>query len=77
LQALNTPTNGVDELRYLLLVSQVRVEQGEAPHPWTIQMQLAQGQKCQRCWNYSGQVGHNPDYPDICERCTAALAGHF
>jgi isoleucyl-tRNA synthetase len=77
LQALNTPTNGVDELRYLLLVSQVQVEQGEAPHPWTIQMQLAQGQKCQRCWNYSGQVGHNPDYPDICERCTAALAGHF
>jgi isoleucyl-tRNA synthetase len=77
LNALNTPTNGVDELRYLLLVSQVQVSQGDAPHPWEIQMQLAPGQKCQRCWNYSEQVGHNPDHPDICERCTAALAGDF
>jgi isoleucyl-tRNA synthetase len=77
LNALNTPTNGVDELRYLLLVSQVQVRQGDAPHPWEIQMQLATGNKCQRCWNYSEQVGHNPDHPDICERCTAALAGDF
>ncbi|WP_448380774.1 isoleucine--tRNA ligase [Gloeomargarita sp.] len=77
LQALNTPTNGVDELRYLLLVSQVQVSQGAGSHPWEIQMELARGQKCQRCWNYSEQVGQNPDHPDICERCIAALAGHF
>ncbi len=77
LQALNTPTNGVDELRYLLLVSQVNLELGGNHNPWEISMKLASGHKCQRCWNYSEQVGQNPEHPDICERCTLALAGQF
>lgn len=80
LEALNTPTNGVDELRYLLLVSQVTLHLGHQGHPaapWEIAMQLARGKKCQRCWNYSEQVGHDPAHPELCERCTAALAGQF
>ncbi|MEN9232714.1 MAG: isoleucine--tRNA ligase [Gloeomargarita sp. DG02_1_bins_92] len=80
LEALNTPTNGVDELRYLLLVSQVTLHLGHPGHPaapWEIAMQLARGKKCQRCWNYSEQVGHDPAHPGLCERCTAALAGQF
>ncbi|APB32835.1 isoleucyl-tRNA synthetase [Gloeomargarita lithophora Alchichica-D10] len=77
LQTLNTPTNGVDELRYLLLVSQVIVQTGDISNPWEISMKLASGQKCQRCWNYSAQVAQNPAHPDICERCTQALAGQF
>jgi isoleucyl-tRNA synthetase len=77
LQALNTPTNGVDELRYLLLVSQVNLEFSGDCNPWKISIKLASGHKCQRCWNYSEQVGQNPEHPDICERCTSALAGQF
>ncbi|MCS7030809.1 MAG: isoleucine--tRNA ligase [Gloeomargarita sp. SKYG116] len=77
LQALNTPTNGVDELRYLLLVSQVTVQAGEPGQRWTVAMQPAAGKKCARCWNYSEQVGQDPQYPDICERCVQALAGQF
>jgi isoleucyl-tRNA synthetase len=34
----------------------------------------AAGTKCQRCWNYSTQVGENPRYPGVCERCSEALA---
>jgi isoleucyl-tRNA synthetase len=34
----------------------------------------AQGQKCERCWNYSTRVGENADVPTVCERCVAALA---
>ncbi len=33
----------------------------------------AGGEKCERCWHYSQEVGKNPDAPTICERCTEAL----
>lgn len=34
----------------------------------------AAGTKCERCWNYSTHVGENARYPEICERCSEALA---
>jgi isoleucyl-tRNA synthetase len=37
-------------------------------------VQRADGTKCDRCWNYSTQVGENKRYPTVCERCTEALA---
>ena len=33
----------------------------------------ADGSKCERCWNYSTQVGSSASYPTVCERCLAAL----
>ena len=33
----------------------------------------AQGEKCERCWNYSTRVGESSRYPTVCERCVAAL----
>ncbi|PYU90364.1 MAG: isoleucine--tRNA ligase [Acidobacteria bacterium] len=36
-------------------------------------VQKARGQKCARCWNYSEQVGKDERYPEVCERCSAAL----
>jgi isoleucyl-tRNA synthetase len=36
-------------------------------------VQKAKGKKCERCWNYSTQVGINPTWPTVCERCVAAL----
>lgn len=29
----------------------------------------AEGSKCERCWNYSGQVGSFSDHPTLCGRC--------
>lgn len=29
----------------------------------------ADGSKCERCWNYSGQVGSFSDHPTLCGRC--------
>lgn len=34
---------------------------------------LAEGEKCARCWRYTGDVGVNNDYPTVCERCVTAL----
>ncbi len=29
--------------------------------------------KCLRCWHFSSDVGQNPDYPGICERCVTNI----
>jgi isoleucyl-tRNA synthetase len=80
-------SNGVDELRYLFITSQVEIV--DAPQKlqgskynlqadaWGIGVLEAEGQKCDRCWNYSTHVGENAEHPLICERCVAALAGEF
>ena len=31
--------------------------------------------KCERCWHYRADVGHDPAHPTICGRCTANLFG--
>jgi isoleucyl-tRNA synthetase len=39
----------------------------------SVKIQRAPGQKCDRCWNYSVEVGKDQRYPTVCERCSAAL----
>jgi isoleucyl-tRNA synthetase len=36
-------------------------------------IEKARGSKCERCWNYSEQVGKDSRYPTVCERCSEAL----
>ncbi|MCC5607516.1 isoleucine--tRNA ligase [Nostoc sp. CHAB 5834] len=79
--------NGIDELRYLLLTSQVELldsaqglqglEYTAQTEDWGIGVVKADGEKCDRCWNYSTHVGESAEHPLICERCVAALAGQF
>ena len=69
------------QLPALFIVSQVEIldsapantNSGE-PSGLAIQVEKAEGKKCERCWNYSIHVGENSRYPGICERCTEALA---
>jgi isoleucyl-tRNA synthetase len=64
------------QLRALLIVSGVEVAPaatGNGASPVRVEVSLADGQKCERCWNYSTQVGMDPAYPTVCERCSAAL----
>ena len=30
-------------------------------------------QKCERCWKYSGSVGHDHEYPTLCHRCAQVI----
>jgi isoleucyl-tRNA synthetase len=65
-----------DELRYLFIVSQVELERstsGNGTSPLAIRVSRAQGEKCDRCWNYSVHVGEDKQYPTVCERCSAVL----
>jgi isoleucyl-tRNA synthetase len=64
------------QLRYLFIVSAVTVQRGEASNgqsPLRVEIKKADGQKCERCWNYSTRVGEDAEYPTVCERCSAVL----
>jgi isoleucyl-tRNA synthetase len=60
------------ELRYLFIVSQVEITDAEGKAV-KITVAPADGQKCERCWNYSTRVGEFEKYPTVCERCVSAL----
>jgi isoleucyl-tRNA synthetase len=64
--------NYLKSLPALFIVSQVRLEPSTAEGV-SVKVDRADGQKCERCWNYSTHVGENAEYPTICERCVAAL----
>ena len=84
---LATPllTNGVDDLRFVLLVSQVRLvdsedevarlcptyrlSAGDTESKLTVGVLKASSKKCDRCWYYSDTVGQDGDHPEICPRC--------
>ncbi|KAF2565076.1 hypothetical protein F2Q70_00018542 [Brassica cretica] len=44
-------------------------EYGEGENKVWIGVSRAEGSKCERCWNYSGQVGSFSDHPTLCGRC--------
>ncbi len=77
----------VDELRYFFLASQVELltdpgvladlEFKTITESLGIGITTADGEKCERCWNYSAQVGKISHHPTLCERCDAALDHTF
>ena len=80
-------SNGIDELRYLFLASQVDLiddadRLAGLQHQTTVEagkigVVNADGTKCDRCWNYSPTVGQNSEHPLVCDRCVAALSDKF
>lgn len=62
-----------DELRYIFIVSQVELNQASEGEAVSVQVVRAEGEKCERCWNYSTRVGESERYPTVCERCLTAL----
>jgi len=71
--------NQVDELRYFFLASAVelvdrvveieKLEYKSQSEMVSVGVVKADGEKCDRCWNYSPSVGSFPEHPTICDRC--------
>ncbi|WP_396133641.1 isoleucine--tRNA ligase [Chamaesiphon sp. OTE_75_metabat_556] len=86
-QPIHHHANGIDELRYLFLASQVElIDDADRlvglQHQTTVEggkigVVNADGTKCDRCWNYSSTVGTNSEHLLVCDRCVDALAGKF
>jgi isoleucyl-tRNA synthetase len=68
-----------EQLRYLFIVSEVSLtfaDEAATAGGDAVEVEVlrAEGQKCERCWNYSKRVGEFTRYPTVCERCIEALA---
>ena len=67
------------ELATILKVSSVKVIKKPAQKP-ADQMQMgveivkSAHQKCQRCWNYTNNVGQNTAHPTLCPRCVEVVS---
>lgn len=61
------------QLPALFIVSQVEV-QNSSNAPLAIRVGRARGDKCERCWKYTLDIGQNQDIPTICAACAAALS---
>ncbi|MGB7297405.1 MAG: isoleucine--tRNA ligase [Candidatus Aminicenantales bacterium] len=56
------------DLCALFIVSAVTSEPGVAER-LGVRVSRAEGDKCQRCWNFSSTVGRSRDFPELCRRC--------
>ncbi|MBI3949077.1 MAG: class I tRNA ligase family protein, partial [Acidobacteria bacterium] len=61
-----------DQLPAIFIVSQVELQQSDR-NDLGIEVRRAEGQKCERCWNYSTFVGQSERYPTVCHRCLPTL----
>ena len=59
-----------DEMADLLIVSQVRVSTGTEIK---VEVEPAQGAKCERCWKVLPSVGKDGEHPTLCARCAAVV----
>ena len=82
LQALLTITAGADDaallrslgddLRFVTITSAAAVVDGAE---LSVAVTPATTAKCERCWHYRDDVGHDAAHPTLCGRCTSNLFG--
>ena len=60
-----------NDLKFVLITSAAEVAQGEPG----VEVEVAQGQKCERCWHVTVDVGSNAEHPTLCARCVSNLFG--
>jgi len=69
-----------DDLRYIFIVSQIELSNGAGgaggaggERGLSVSVQRADGIKCERCWNYTTDVGSFAQFPGVCARCASSL----
>jgi isoleucyl-tRNA synthetase len=71
-EELNFLCGHVKELPFIFIVSQieiVRAEEGELK----VEVEPAEGRKCDRCWNITTTVGSSERFPTVCARCAVNI----
>ena len=67
-----------EELEDLLIVSQVEIQKGEGGTKGLfeglgVEVVHAEGEKCERCWKYTSDVGSHAAHCTLCARCASIL----
>ncbi|MDD3353616.1 isoleucine--tRNA ligase [Zoogloea sp.] len=64
-----------DDLRFLLICSKTTLVQVDDETQEAILVSPSSHAKCERCWHYRADVGHDSAHPELCGRCTSNLHG--
>lgn len=88
-QILASPvkTNGIDDLRFITIASQVSLtseediastcafisKSSDTASGMMVGIAKATGKKCERCWYYCESVGQQALYNDLCNRCADVM----
>jgi isoleucyl-tRNA synthetase len=66
-----------DDLRFIFITSKVNISKFDGnldnDELSKVSVQASTNQKCERCWHYRDDVGHDEQHPTICKRCTDNL----
>ncbi len=61
-----------EDLKFVFITSALHLHSGAE---LGIQTQPSAAPKCERCWHYRDDVGHDAAHPTLCGRCTSNLHG--
>ncbi|MBX3588615.1 MAG: isoleucine--tRNA ligase [Ramlibacter sp.] len=61
-----------DDLKFVFITSAVDLVAADAT---AAKVSASSDAKCERCWHYRPDVGHDPAHPTLCGRCTSNLFG--
>jgi isoleucyl-tRNA synthetase len=61
-----------EDVRFVFIISALRLHAGDA---LGIQVTPSANPKCERCWHYRADVGHDAAHASLCGRCTRNLFG--
>jgi isoleucyl-tRNA synthetase len=61
-----------DDLKFVLITSAATLVAGEA---LSVTVTPSAARKCERCWHWRDDVGHDATHPALCGRCTSNLYG--
>jgi isoleucyl-tRNA synthetase len=61
-----------EDLKFVLITSTVELARGDA---LAIEVRASTASKCERCWHWRDDVGHDAAHPGLCGRCTSNLFG--
>ena len=61
-----------DDLKFVFITSAVNLVAGDT---MAVKVTPSKAVKCERCWHWRDDVGHDPSHPTICGRCTSNLFG--
>jgi len=64
-----------DDLRFVLICSRTTLHKVGNDADEAILVSPSAHKKCERCWHYREDVGHDAAHPELCGRCTSNLHG--
>ncbi|MBM3387131.1 MAG: isoleucine--tRNA ligase, partial [Betaproteobacteria bacterium] len=61
-----------EDLKFVFITSALTLHCGPE---LAVQVSVSEAAKCERCWHYRDDVGHDHAHPTLCGRCTSNLYG--